>query len=100
MPSFNLDRLPAWLRHDLLIFWGAVIGVLAPDLLSAMQTCSGTLVCIGGPDWVTELAKAGSAGLVAVLGIGGALAGTTLTRQYGVGAAGFNGSRSDGEHLS
>jgi H+/Cl- antiporter ClcA len=74
-----LDRLPAWLRHALVIFGGTLIGVVAPALAAHQDDVSLWLVTtMRLPVWVLPFVATIVGSLILRL--------TTLTRQYGVGS--------------
>ena len=74
-----LDRLPATVRHGILVF----IGSFATVVLGAIASAHG----VTGIDWASVLIDAVNAGVVAALAAVGLAAGTSLTTQYGVGSA-------------
>lgn len=80
MPARRLlDRLPAWLRHALIIFGSTLIGVVAPALVAHQDDISLWLVAtLRLPVWVLPFVATVVGGLI--------LRFTTLTRQYGVGS--------------
>lgn len=73
------DKLPPIVRHGIIAFASAVLG----DLGSAVVTAGGVQALV----WPDAGYHALTAGVVAVVGSIGLLSSTTLTRQYGHGAA-------------
>lgn len=77
---FNIDKLPAWLRH-LLIAFGATASA---RLVQAVIDADG----VTGVDWAATAVTALDTGAVATAVAAVALFGLPVTRQYGVGSAG------------
>ena len=71
-----IDKLPAWLRH-LLIVGG---GTFAATLIQAVLAVRG----VTGVDWPTVLTDAVNLTVVAVVTAAAALWGLPVTRQYGL----------------
>jgi hypothetical protein len=74
-----LDKLPAWLRHALIAFFGSAVTVLAGGIAAAVSSDAG----IAGIQWATLVADAANAGLVAAIAVLGVGFSTTITQQYG-----------------
>lgn len=72
-----LDRLPAWLRHLVIVAGATFAGSIATAIIAADGVT--TL------DWVTVARDALDLAAVATAGTAAALWLTPLTRQYGVG---------------
>lgn len=75
-----LDRLPAWVRHLVIVFGAVALGTFAQSVVDA----SG----VSHLDWTGSAAQAGDAGAVAVAAAALVLWLTPATRQYGVGSGG------------
>jgi hypothetical protein len=75
-----LDRLPAPMRHGVLVFFGA----FATTILGVVSANTSNL---GGIAWPTVLLDALSAGAASAIAAVGLAAATPLTTQYGVGAS-------------
>lgn len=75
-----LDKLPAPVRHFVLVFVGSALTVVVGAVASARG--------MSGVDWPNVLLDALNAGVVAGVAAVGIAAGTPITTQYGVGASG------------
>lgn len=73
---FNLDSVPAPVRHFIITFLGAALSVL----VTAVVAHGGVV----GLDWNPLIMSALGNGLVAALGAVGLLSSTPLTGQYGL----------------
>src|SRR5206468_3808362 len=74
-----LDRLPPWLRHQLVIFGSTALGVALPLLAAHQDTVSVWLVTtLRLPTFVLPVVASVVGGVI--------LRFTTATRQYGVGS--------------
>lgn len=80
-----LDRLPAWLRHAIIVFVAAFLGDLLPVVWGAFS--SGGFAALSVLDWSGLLVDALEDSITATVTASGVLGLTPLTRQYGVGAS-------------
>jgi hypothetical protein len=77
-----LDRLPASVRHFILVFVGAAGSILVSDITAANG--------VTNVAWVQSLTDALNAGVLASVGVLAAMYLTPMTRQYGIGSLSSN----------
>jgi hypothetical protein len=73
-----LDNLPPQVRHALIVFGSAFLGIFAKAIVDAGG--------VTGLAWQTTAAAALNGAVIALIIGAGLLAGTPLSRQYGIGA--------------